>query len=218
MRILVVEDHPITRMGVVRLAQERWPQTEVTEARGLQEALQLLAAAAFDAIVLDLNLPDASGLEGVVRVRRAQRGTPLLVLSAHAERAYAMRCLQEGAQGYLNKERAPEELAAALECVLVGRRYITASLAEELAGQVLNGAGAAEQPPHQELSAQEYRVMLLLVEGHAVAEIGARMYLSPKTVSTYRARILDKLGLQNNVELTKYCIAHRLIGNARSPA
>jgi DNA-binding NarL/FixJ family response regulator len=214
MRFLIVDDHPITRIGVRQLIRSRWPSADVEEAPRASDAVARLAER-FDAVILDLNLPDVDGLEGLVRVRRAASGAPVLVLSAHAEKAYAARALQEGAMGYLNKDRAPDELVAALERILSGERYITASLAGEMEEQLLSGSAA---PPraralHEGLSPQEYRVMLQLVEGIAVGEIAAGMHLSPKTVSTYRTRILEKLGLHGNVDLVKYCIAHGLVAH-----
>lgn len=133
---------------------------------------------------------------------------PLLVLSLNPEAGYALRVLQLGASGYLAKDRAADELVPALERVLAGGRYISVSLAEQLAGLAIGEA--APGAPHEQLSAQEYRVMLQLAAGLRVAEIAAAMHLSPKTVTTYRARILDKLGVDGNVELARYCIRHGL--------
>ena len=214
MKLLVVEDHPVTRLGVRQLVCERWPDAELVEVPLAADAATRLGNEAFDAVVLDLNLPDTQGLEGLIRLRRIAPDTPLLVLSAHAERAYAARSLQEGAQGYLNKDRAPEELVAAIDRVVCGGRYITASLADELADQLLAGASrvTSDRALHEDLSSQEYRVMLQLAEGDGISRIAERMHLSPKTVSTYRARILEKLQLKSNAELVKYCLAHRLTG------
>ena len=210
MKVLLVEDHPITRVGVRQLVLGRWPDALVVEAASVAEALVQLAAGGVDIIVLDLNLPDVTGLEGLVRLRRVACKTPLLVLSAHSERAYATRCLQEGAQGYLNKDRAPQELITALERIAAGGRYITASLAVDFADQVL-GRNSSVPLRHEELSHQEYRVMLQLAEGRGITDIAEQMHLSPKTISTYRMRILAKLELQTNVDLARYCLTHGIV-------
>jgi DNA-binding NarL/FixJ family response regulator len=148
-------------------------------------------------------------MEGLARVRRVAPGTPVLILSMHAEAAYAARALQSGASGYLSKDRAGEELMTALERVLAGGRYVTASLAETLADMLVGQATA--RPAHDSLSAQEHRVMLLLASGQPVGEVAEHMHISVKTVSTYRSRILEKLNLRSNADLTRYCIAHGLI-------
>jgi DNA-binding NarL/FixJ family response regulator len=214
MNLLVIDDHPITRVGVRQLVQNRWPDAHIAEVPLAADAALRLGRENFDAIVLDLNLPDVQGLEGLIRLRRVAPQTPMLVLSAHAERAYAARSLQEGAQGYLNKDRAPDELVAALDRIVTGGRYITESLADELAEQLLSGTqrNNGERALHEELSSQEYRVMLQLADGLGISEIAERMHLSPKTVSTYRSRILEKLHMKSNAELVKYCVAHQLTG------
>lgn len=209
MRMLLVDDHPILRAGVVQLIRSRWPNAELAEAGSLAEALKHLDADGWKAIVLDLSLPDASGLEGLARLRRKAPDTPVLVLSMHAETAYAARALQGGASGYLTKDRAGQELVAALERVLAGGRYVTASMAEMLTN-LLTG-GAVDRPPHESLSGQEHRVLLLLAAGGSVGEVAESMHLSVKTVSTYRARILGKLELKTNADLTRYCLAHGLM-------
>lgn len=210
MRLLIVEDHPITRVGVIQLLRMRWPQARIDEAQNVTEAVKRLASEAPDLIIMDLNFPDAAGIESLSRVRKILPTVPLLVLSAHAERAYARRCLQEGAHGYLCKDRAPEELVLAAETVLDSRRYITASLAAELADEML-GVPGRQRKPHETLSSRELRVMLQLAEGRSVTDIANQMHLSPKTVSTYRSRVLEKLSLNSNVDLAKYCLQHELI-------
>lgn len=209
MRILMVDDHPIVRAGVAQLIRGHWPEAELAEAGNLAEAVARLEEGGWSAIVLDLSLPDAGGLEGLTRLRRKAPDTPVLVLSMHAEEAYATRALQAGAAGYLTKDRAGEELVAALGRVLAGGRYVTASLAEALAG-LLTGR-SVDRPAHEALSDQEHRVLLLLAAGKSVGEVAAAMHLSVKTVSTYRARILDKMQLRNNADLTRYCLAQGLM-------
>jgi DNA-binding NarL/FixJ family response regulator len=211
-KILLLEDHPIFRFGVRQLVAQRWPEAEIVEADSLAGALPHLRPAPPAVAVVDLNLTDTEGLESISQLRRVAPGLRILVLSLNAEAAYATHALQLGVAGYLNKERAADELIAALERIVAGGRYITASLAERLADQI---SGTGSRAPHEELSAQEYRVMLLLAEGRRLTDIGEAMHLSPKTVTTYRARILDKLGVDSNAELIRYCIAHG-IGSERA--
>ncbi len=196
MKLLIVDDHPIMRHGVGQLVHARWPEAEVTEADSLAAALAALKVAIPDVVVLDLSLPDSSGLESLQRLRRARPELPVLILSMHAESAYAARALQLWASGYVPKDRAVNDLVAALERVLAGGRYISPSLAERLADQLTGRAPA--QPPHETLSSQELRVLILLAQGRGVAEIGHDLSLSPKTVSTYRGRLLEKMGLHTN--------------------
>lgn len=208
MRALIVDDHPIMRMGIRALLVQRWPAAQIVEAESLAVALAAARGERPDVAITDLNLPDAAGVESVARLRRALPETPILVLSLHAEAAYASRVLQLGGAGYLTKEHAADELIAAVERVLAGGRYITPSLASLMADRLAGGAG--DIAPHEGLSPQETRVMLLLAEGRGVGDIAATMSLSAKTVSTYRARVLEKLGLDGNVDIAKYCLAHGL--------
>jgi DNA-binding NarL/FixJ family response regulator len=208
MNILLVEDHPIFRVGVRQLLVQRWPDATIGEAASLVEAVAAARRGGWQAAVVDLNLPDAEGIEVVSQLLRAQPELRLLVLSLNSEAAYAQRVLQLGAAGYLAKDRAPTELIAAVERVLAGKRYISEALAEQLADRV---AGRVVGDPHEALSPQEYRVMLLLAAGQRVGEMAEAMHLSPKTVSTYRTRVLEKLGVEGNVELARYCLDHGLL-------
>ena len=206
MNILLLEDHPIFRFGVRQLIAQRWPDATILEAETLAEALKLIRDHPPTVAVVDLNLPDAEGLESVLQIRRAAPQARLLVLSLNAEEAYATQAFQMGASGYLNKQRASDELLGALECILNGRRYITASLADHLADLLTGKKSVA----HAELSVQEHRVLIQLASGRRLTEIGQLMHLSPKTVTTYRARIMEKLGLASNADLIRYCIEHQL--------
>lgn len=209
MRILIVDDHPITRFGVRQLVEQRWPDAAIGEAERLEQALALARAQAWDVALLDLSLPDTSGLEGLVQMRRAAPALKLLVLSMHDEVAYASRALQLGAAGYLTKDHATGELATAIDRVRAGGRYISSDLAAHLA-DLLSGRGVADTP-HELLSAQEYRVMVLIAAGKSASEIADMMHLSVKTVGTYRSRIIDKTGLANTAEIARYCAARGLV-------
>lgn len=210
MRILIIDDHPVMRFGVRQLIEQRWAETEVGEAESLEQGLKLARAHRWDVAVFDLSLPDTSGLEGLAQLRRAAPDLPILVLSMHAEAAYASRALQLGAAGYLTKEHATTELVSAVERVRSGGRYISSGLAERLAG-MLAGQGAPGLP-HESLSPQEHRVMLLIATGKGASEIAESMNLSVKTVGTYRARIIEKTGLANTAEIARYCMQQGLLG------
>lgn len=208
MRVLIVDDHPLMRLGVTQLVLQEWPDAHVDEAPTIAVALERIAAARPDIVTLDLSLPDAQGTEGASRLLRVLPGVPLLVLSLNAEAAYAARLMQMGASGYLPKDRAPDELRAALRRLREGGRYVTSSMADHLLA-LLSGK-APQALPHEQLSTQEHRVMLLIAAGRTPAQIAEVMHLSVKTVGSYRARILEKAGWANNTELTKYCVQHGL--------
>lgn len=208
MRLLIVDDHPLMRMGISQLVLQEWPDARIDEAPTIAEALTRIATARPDLVTLDLSLPDARGTEGASRLLRVLHGVPLLVLSLNAEAAYAARLMQMGASGYLPKDRAPEELRIALRRLSEGGRYVTASMADHLLGLLSGKAPGAL--PHEQLSTQEHRVMLLIAAGQTPAQIAETMHLSVKTVGSYRARILEKAGWANNTELTKYCVQHGL--------
>lgn len=202
-RFLVVEDHPIVQLGLRQLIAGRWPDATVDVASNLTEAQARVSSAAYAMAVIDLNLPDAAGLDSLTIVRRLQPDLRVLVLSLNDEAVYAQRVLQLGASGYLSKERAAAELIHAMERILEGRRYITASQAERIANLAL---GQADREPHEALSMQEYRVMTYLAQGKRLTEIADLMNLSPKTITTYRARVLEKIGVETNQALLKYCL------------
>ncbi len=205
---LIVDDHPLIRMGVKQLVQSEWPEATVREADTIASALQSIADVKPDVITLDLGLPDTSGAEGVKKVLRAAGETPVLILSFNDEAAIATRLFQMGIAGYVQKDRASDELLMAIRRVLDGKRYVTDALADRLL-DLLDGK-PANVPPHELLSAQEYRVMLLLAEGKGASDIAETMHLSAKTVTTYRARIMEKTGWKSNVELSRYCVQHKL--------
>lgn len=208
MKILLLEDHPIVRLGLVQVILGRWPDSEILEMETAHDALAQVRQTSFDIVVTDLNLPDTKGLESLGLLLRAAPSAKVLVLSLNDEAAYAARALQMGAYGYLEKSRASKELITALETIQSGQRYLTASQADRLARQM---AGEVSLRSHEKLTDQEHRVMLLLAEGVRVTEIGERMNLSPKTVTTYRTRVLEKLGLSSNSDLLRYCLEHGLL-------
>lgn len=208
MKFLIADDHPIIRLGVRQLIANAWPDAIILDAETMEAAMRSFREHAPDLVVLDLMMPDTTGTEGAVRMLRLAGETPILVLSASAETAYASRLLQMGVAGYLPKDRAADELVVALRRLLEGKRYVTPAMADHLVDLI--GGRSKVTAVHELLSIQEYRVMLLMAEGRTPAQIAETMHLSVKTVGTYRARILEKTGWKNNVELTKYCIQHAL--------
>jgi len=208
MRFLIVEDHPIMRMGERQLIERTWPGAVIDEAGTLAEALVQANRAAPTAIVMDLALPDSTGTDGVSRMLKAVPASPILVLSFNAESAYAARLLQMGAAGYLPKDRAGAELVEALQRLVHGRRYVTASMADHLVD--LLGGRAHQTLPHHALSEQEYRVMLSIAAGRPPAQTAEVMGVSVKTVGTYRTRLFMKMKIKSNAELAKYCLQHGL--------
>ncbi|MCX5724622.1 MAG: response regulator transcription factor [Nitrospirae bacterium] len=206
--ILLLEDHPIFRFGVRQLVAQRWPEATISEAGTLAEALATSQQIPFQIAVADLNLPDADGLEVISQLIRALPQLRLLVLSLNSETAYAQRALKLGAMGYLAKDRAAQELISAMERIAASGRYISASLAEQLADSM---TGEHKTEPHEELSDQEYRVLLQLANGRRVSDIADALHLSTSTISTYRSRILKKLQLVSNADLVRYCISHGLL-------
>ena len=209
MNILLVEDHPIFRFGVRRLLESQWEDVHVHEAETLQSALNAITVKAWDLAIVDLKLPDAVGIEAVAQLRRAARNLRMLVLSLHEESTYARQALLQGAQGYITKDHAPEHLIAAIEQILAGGSYITNEWAKSLAMDALS---QGSRTALDKLGPQEYRIMLQIISGSRVSEIAARMNLSPKTGSTYRSRIFDKLGVSSNVELARYCQQYQIRG------
>jgi DNA-binding NarL/FixJ family response regulator len=209
LRMLLVEDHPVVRFGVRSLILQHRQDAEVGEATSLADAMREVTNGVWDVVLLDLSLSDCTGLEGLVKLRRAAPGTPVLILSMHDEAAYAARALQAGAAGYLTKEHATTELLTAVERVRAGGRYVSSAFADRLAGMLTGQSPTAQ--PHEALSAQEHRVMVLIAGGKAPSEIAATMHLSVKTVGTYRARIREKTGLGSTAEIARYCLQHGLI-------
>lgn len=206
LRILIADDHPIVRKGLKQILSDEPDIEYVGEARNDSEVLNLLYAEDWDAVVLDITMPGRGGLEVLTDLKRLYPKMPVLILSIHPEDQYAVRALKEGASGYMNKETAPEELVRAIRKIIKGGKYVSSSLAEQLASMLGNDA-----PLHERLSVREHQVMLLIASGSTITEIADEMSLSVKTISTYRSRILEKLGMTNNVEITRYAIKHKLI-------
>jgi DNA-binding NarL/FixJ family response regulator len=207
-KVLMADDHAIVRRGLRQILNEGSAPCQVEEAVNGQEVLNKVYNGVFDILVLDISLPDRNGLELVREIKSVKPKLPILMLSVHPEDQYAIRALKAGVAGYLNKESAPEQLIQAIERIVAGGRYISPSLAEALAASV---GGNSEQLPHESLSDREFTVLLRIGAGRSVSEIADELGLSVKTVSTYRARILEKMDMNSNADLIRYVIDHKLV-------
>jgi DNA-binding NarL/FixJ family response regulator len=206
-RILLVDDHAVVRRGVRAILEDRLAGIDVNEASTGEEALARLDER-LDAIVLDLSMPGRSGFDLLAEIKHRQPKVPVLIMSLHAEDQYAVRALRAGAAGYLTKSAAPEQLVAAVTKIMRGGRYVSDMVAERLAAEA---TGMPAENRHDRLSDREFDVMRGIASGNSVSEIAAHMHLSVKTVSTYRTRLLDKMGMTNNAELTRYALEHGLV-------
>ena len=207
-RCLITDDHPIVRRGVRELLEEEQLCSEICEVRTGEEALEAVRRHPWDLMILDIALPDKHGLEVLKETKLLQPSLPVLMLSLYPEKEFAMRAIKAGASGYLTKQSAPSELLAAVLRVLQGGRYITAALAEQMASVIETGADGSL---HARLSDRELQVLRLLGQGKSVSVIAEELRLSVKTISTYRARILEKLSCESTGELIRYAIEARLI-------
>lgn len=209
MRVLIADDHPVVRRGLRQLLADEYRSLTVGEAQDAGEALKLAREQGWDIIILDISMPGRSGLEVLRELKRERPRVPVLILTSHPEEQYAVRVLRAGASGYMTKESAAEYLIEAVKKVLEGGRYVSPKLAELLASSVEIDR---EKPPHESLSDREYNVLCLIASGKTVGEVAEELSLSVKTVSTYRARILGKMGMRTNAELTHYALKNGLVG------
>jgi two-component system invasion response regulator UvrY len=206
LRILIADDHPIVRKGLKQILSDESDIAAVVEAQNSGEVLELVTQQHWDAVVLDITMPGRSGLEILSELKRVNPKLPVLILSIYPEDQFGVRALKAGADGYMNKESAPDELVNAIRKIIGGGRYVSPTLAEKLAFVV--GSKTASR---DNLSLREHQVMLMLVSGKTLSEIAEEISLSVKTVSTYRTRILEKLNLKNNSELILYAVKNGLV-------
>jgi len=207
-RILVADDLSVVREGIKQILAGLDDMIVEDEAESGQEVLLKMQSKDYDLVLLDISMPGKSGLEVLEEIKVMKPRVPVLILSMHPEEQYAVRMLRAGASGYLTKASAPQELISAIRKVSRGGKYVTVSLAEKLAFELDAGA---EKPRHERLSNREYQVMLLLASGMSVSEVADELCLSAKTISTYRTRILDKMDMKKNAELTLYAVKNNLI-------
>ena len=207
-RILIADDHTVVRRGLREILAEEFRPSEFGEAEDGPQTLKLVSKRKWDVVLLDITMPGMSGLDVLKNLRSVRPNLPVLVLSMHPEDQYALRALKAGASGYLTKETAAEDLVTAVRKVLSGGKYVSESLAEGLAFRL---ADDYEGPPHEKLSDREHQVMLMLGCGKAVSEIADELSLSVAAVSTYRRRVLNKMGMKTNAELMRYAIENELV-------
>lgn len=207
-KILIADDHTMFREGLKRIIAE-YPDLIVSdEARNGNEVIEKIFNNDFDIILLDIAMPGLNGLEVLKQLKKEKPKMPVLIITAHPEEQYAVRVMKAGASGYIMKESAPDELIKAIRKISQGRKYITSSLAEKLAFEIQEDA---QKPAHEILSDREYQVLLMIASGKTVSQIGKELFLSVKTVSSYRTRILEKMKMKTNAELTHYVIKNNLL-------
>jgi len=208
-RILIVDDHEVVRDGVKRIFDEQEPGMAVFgEASNGPEALRLVREEAWDVVVLDLTLDDRSGLEVLKELKQIRPKIPVLILSMHSEEQYARRAFKAGAAGYTTKDSPRAELVKAVNRVIEGGRYVSPAMAEKLIVDIERGS---DKPVHETLSDREFEVMRLIASGKTVGEIAELLSLSDKTISTYRARLLEKMRMKTSAELTHYAVQNKLV-------
>lgn len=208
MNILIADDHAVVRRGLMEILADALPGAHFPEAGNGDEVLNRLADSATGLLVLDINMPGRSGLDVLRDVKNIYPRLPVIVLSMQPEDQYAVRCLRAGAAAYINKDSAPEELAQAARKILAGGRYVSPRLAEHLVAQLDR---PTDKPLHELLSDRELEVMIMIASGVPLKEIGGRLNVSVKTVSTYRSRIMEKMELKSNAEMTRYAMTHQMI-------
>lgn len=208
MRILIADDHAVVRHGLKQILASAFKRAVFGEAANSQEALERVWKEPWDVVILDLTMPGRSGLEVLKEIKRARPKLPVLILSMHPEDQFAVRLLKAGASGYMTKESAPEELVGAVNKAVAGGRYVSLQLAEKLASLIVHDVQAA---PHESLSDREFLILRLIASGKPVGAIARELSLSVKTISTYRARLLEKMCMSNNSELVHYAFQNQLV-------
>jgi DNA-binding NarL/FixJ family response regulator len=206
--ILIADDHPMVRAGLRQFLDGDRTVTQIAEAGSGKETLDLLRSGNWDLVILDINMPDRGGLDILRHVRASYPHVKVLVVSAFPERQYAINVLKAGASGYLPKESASEELLKAIRTVLMGRRYVTPNMAELMVADL---DVDSDKPLHRRLSEREFQIFCKLAAGHSVSAIADELCLSVKTVSTYRTRVLEKMSLVSNADITTYALRNELI-------
>lgn len=208
LRILIADDHTVVRKGLRQILLDEFPGAYIEEVADGGELIKHVMIGKWDVVVSDLSMPGRSGLDALQQIKLSLPDLPVLILSIHPEEQYALRALKSGAAGYLSKDTAPDELVKAVQKVLLGKKYISLVIAEKLANTFSSDTNTL---PHESLSDREFDVMKFLANGKSVSEIAEMLSLSVTTVSTYRARIMTKMNLKSNSDLTKYSIENSLI-------
>ncbi|MGC2235424.1 MAG: response regulator transcription factor [Pyrinomonadaceae bacterium] len=207
MKVLIADDHAVVRRGLKHIIADEYKTLTVGEAENAQKALELARLEDWDVVVLDISMPGRNGLEALKELKQTRPRLPVLILTSHSEEQYAIRVLKAGAAGYMTKESAPEHLIEAIRKIIGGGKYISPLVAEILASTI---GVDLEKQPHENLSDREYQILSLIASGKAVGEIAGELSLSVKTISTYRARVLEKMQMKTNAQLTHYFISNNL--------
>jgi DNA-binding NarL/FixJ family response regulator len=205
--VIIVDDHPVVRRGLKQIINENNDMQVIGEAEKAHEAIDLLRRTECDVLVLDISLPGMSGIDLMKQLKQEYKKLPILILSIHPEEQYAVRAMKAGASGYLTKESAPGELVKALRKIVSGGKYVSSSLAERLIADL----EISDRPPHERLSDREFEILLLIASGKTTGEIAEKLCISVKTVSTYRARTLEKMNMSTNAEMISYALKNKLI-------
>ncbi len=206
-KVIIVDDHPVVRRGLKQIIEDE-PDMQVTgEATTAGECFSLVRRMECSLVLLDISLPDRSGFDVLKQLKYERPGLPVLILSVHSEDQYAVRFIKAGASGYLMKEGAPEELVKAIRKVNAGGKYVSASLAEKLVSHL----GAFDKPPHENLSNREFQILCMIAQGKSLKSIADELCVSEKTVSTYRSRIMEKMKMSTNSDLTRYALENHLV-------
>lgn len=207
-RIILADDHAFIRLGLIQILKDEYPSVEITEVSDGESLIKEVTLHNWDLVISDLNMPGRSGLEALVQIKLIKPKLPVLILSIYTEDLYAVRVLKAGASGYMNKNAAPYELITAVQRILLGRKYITPEIAEKLLIQV-----DVDKQPHELLSNREFEIFKLLAFGKTISQIADSFSIALTTVSTHRSRIMDKLNLATNSDLTRYAITHHIISD-----
>lgn len=207
-KILLADDHSFIRLGLIQLLQDEYPSAEIKEVADGNALIKEVMKEDWDLVISDLDMPGKTGLEALEQIKLIKPDLPVLILSIFPEDLYAVRVLKAGAAGYMNKNAAPEELITAVQRIKLGRKYITPEIAEKLLE-----TPASEKKPHELLSNREFEIFKMLASGKTTSQIAETLSLAPTTVSTHRSRVMEKLSLSTNAELTRYAITHHLISD-----
>lgn len=207
-RIILADDHSFVRLGLVQILRDEYPSVEIEQVSNGESLVQQVTLNDWDLVISDLDMPGRNGLEALQQIKAIKPDLPVLILSIYTEDLYAVRVLKAGASGYMNKNAAPEELITAVQRILTGRKYITPEIAEKLLMQVEYNTS-----PHEDLSNREFEIFKMLALGKTTTQIADELFLALTTVSTHRHRIMEKLGLNTNSDLTRYAIANRIISD-----
>jgi two-component system, NarL family, invasion response regulator UvrY len=210
MRILIADDHTVVRKGLKQILLEAFKSAYIEEVGDAEALVKQALRGEWDVVITDLSMPGRSGLDALHQIKQQLPKLPVLILSIHPEEQYAIRVLKAGASGYLSKDMASEELVNAIHRVLLGKKYISPSVAEKLASSLDLDE---DRKPHEQLSDREFDVLKLIATGKSITEIAQMLSLSPTTISTYRTRILTKLGMKTNADLILYALEHQLTSN-----